>query len=144
MAYNISAATSPTPTTTTTTAITQSPPSSTNIMDFWHVLAHRAPVFVWPVKFCVAMTAVTYVLSILTGNVSQVDRVWTFLPTIYTVYYALLPLWPTIPPTFLFPHTLDTLPASLKETYSPRALLMASLVVSTSYSSYSLSSTTPR
>jgi len=75
------------------------------------------------------MTVVTYVLSILTGNLSQVDRVWTFLPTIYTVYYALLPLWPTIPPTFLFPHILDTLPASLKETYSPRALLMTSLVV---------------
>jgi steroid 5-alpha reductase family enzyme len=98
-------------------------------MDFWHVLAHRVPIFVWPVKFCVATTVVTYVLSILTGNVSQVDRVWTFLPTIYTVYYALLPLWPTAAPTFLFPYTPDTLPASLQETYSPRALLMASLVV---------------
>ncbi|OAX40199.1 DUF1295-domain-containing protein [Rhizopogon vinicolor AM-OR11-026] len=98
-------------------------------MDFWHVLAHRAPIFVWPVKFCVATTAVTYVLSILTGNVSQVDRVWTFLPTIYTVYYALLPLWPTAAPTFFFPYTPDTLPASLQETYSPRALLIASLVV---------------
>lgn len=108
-------------------------------MDLWHVLAHRAPTFVWPVKFCLAMTVVTYVLSILTGNVSQVDRVWTFLPTIYTVYYALLPLWPTSAPTILFPYTPDTLPASLKETYSPRALLMASMVVSTLYSGVAFS-----
>lgn len=100
-------------------------------MDLWHVLTHNAPIFVWPVKFCVAMIAVTYVLSILTGNVSQVDRVWTFLPTIYTVYYAFLPLWPTIAPTFLFPYTPDTLPTS-QESYSPRAVLMATLVVSTS------------
>ncbi|KAG0697375.1 hypothetical protein DFH29DRAFT_156937 [Suillus ampliporus] len=98
-------------------------------MDFWRVLTNEAPMFVWPVKFCVAMTVATYVLSIITGNVSQVDRVWTFLPTIYTVYYALLPLWPSVAPTFFFPYTPDALAASARETYSPRALLMASLVV---------------
>lgn len=35
------------------------------------------PAFYWPVKFCVTTTAATYILSIITGNVSQVDRVWT-------------------------------------------------------------------
>lgn len=98
-------------------------------MDFWRILTHEAPMFVWPVKFCVAMTAATYVLSILTNNVSQVDRVWTFLPTIYTTYYAFMPLFPSVPPAYFFPYTPDTIPASLKETFSPRALLMASLVV---------------
>jgi hypothetical protein len=90
----------------------------------------------------VAMTAVTYVLSILTSNVSQVDRVWTFLPTIYTVYYALLPLWPSVPLTYLFPYTPDTIPASLRETFSPRTLLMASLVVSISSAQFIVVSST--
>ncbi|KAJ7914858.1 hypothetical protein B0H13DRAFT_2232035 [Mycena leptocephala] len=52
------------------------------------------PAFEWPVQFCVFTTVVTYVLSVITSNVSQVDRLWTFLPTIYTAYFALLPLWP--------------------------------------------------
>jgi hypothetical protein len=33
------------------------------------------PTFHWPLKMCLAMSAATYVLSIITGNVSQVDRV---------------------------------------------------------------------
>ncbi|OBZ72701.1 hypothetical protein A0H81_07519 [Grifola frondosa] len=41
--------------------------------------------------------------------VTFLDRLWTFLPTIYTAYYALLPLWPL-------------------ESFSPRALLMLGLV----------------
>ncbi|KAH7927963.1 DUF1295-domain-containing protein [Leucogyrophana mollusca] len=98
-------------------------------MDSFHVLNEQAPTFVWPVKFCVAMTATTYVLSLLTGNVSQVDRVWTFLPTIYTAYYALLPLWPRVAPTFFFPYTPEAISSSIGGSFSPRALLMLALVV---------------
>jgi steroid 5-alpha reductase family enzyme len=86
------------------------------------------PTFQWPIQFCVATTVTVYALSLITGNVSQVDRVWTFLPTIYTAYWALLPLWPTQLVMF-WPYTPKELPLYLKEQYSPRALLMLSLVV---------------
>jgi hypothetical protein len=36
----------------------------------------------------------TFVLSTITSNVWGIDRAWTLLPTIYTVYFAFLPLWP--------------------------------------------------
>ena len=74
------------------------------------------------------MTA--YILSLLTGNVSQVDRVWTLLPTIYTAYYALLPLWPRTSQTFLIPYTPENVYESLVGSFSPRALLLLALVVS--------------
>ncbi|KAK7691143.1 hypothetical protein QCA50_006246 [Cerrena zonata] len=83
----------------------------------------------WPVKFCTYTTATCYILSIITGNVSQVDRVWTFLPTIYTAYFALLPLWPAVSSLPLFPVTPNELSRSVAQNYSPRALLMLSLVV---------------
>ncbi|KAI0926269.1 hypothetical protein AcW1_008479 [Taiwanofungus camphoratus] len=86
------------------------------------------PSFEWPVKFCVATTTVAYVLSIMTGNVSQVDRVWTFLPTIYTAYFALLPLWPQFAPMPLWPYTPEVVHRSVSERYTPRALLMLALV----------------
>ncbi|KAG8213153.1 hypothetical protein J3R82DRAFT_11560 [Butyriboletus roseoflavus] len=93
------------------------------------VLQQQAPLFVWPVQFCLGATVTTYVLSVLTGNVSQVDRVWTFLPTIYTAYYALLPLWPRTPQMLLLPYTPQTVDQSSVGTSSPRALLMLALVV---------------
>ena len=40
----------------------------------------------WPVKFCTYTTAACYILSVITGNVSQVDRVWT-------VSYGLFLVW---------------------------------------------------
>ncbi|KAJ7086037.1 hypothetical protein B0H15DRAFT_353673 [Mycena belliarum] len=86
------------------------------------------PAFQWPVQFCIFSTAATYVASIITSNVSQVDRLWTFLPTIYTAYFALLPLWPQEQPFYLVPYT----PAALGITagaYSPRALMLLSLIV---------------
>ncbi|KII89729.1 hypothetical protein PLICRDRAFT_137980 [Plicaturopsis crispa FD-325 SS-3] len=86
------------------------------------------PTFQWPVKFCAGMTAATYILSILTGNVSQVDRVWTFLPYIYTAYFALLPLWPSKAPLPLFPYTPDDVSVSTIKDFSPRALVMLGLV----------------
>ncbi|KAJ3483459.1 hypothetical protein NLJ89_g12063 [Agrocybe chaxingu] len=66
-------------------------------MTFLNVPAHLD----WPAQFCLLLTAGTWLASLLTSNVSQVDRLWTFLPTIYTAYYALLPLWPNEQP-FLF------------------------------------------
>ncbi|KAJ7677362.1 hypothetical protein B0H17DRAFT_1207117 [Mycena rosella] len=84
--------------------------------------------FEWPVQFCIFSTAATYVASIITSNVSQVDRLWTFLPTIYTAYFALLPLWPQEQPFYLVPYT----PAGLgieAGVYNPRALMMLSLII---------------
>jgi len=77
----------------------------------------------WAIQFCVFSTAANYIVSIITGNVAQVDRVWTFLPTIYTAYYALLPLFPTYQPFLLFPYN----PLGSTD-YNPRALLMFALV----------------
>lgn len=84
--------------------------------------------FQWPVKFCASTTFVLYILSLLTGNASQVDRVWTFLPTIYTAYFALLPLWPSHAVMPLWPYTPETVHPAVATTYSPRALLMFGLV----------------
>ncbi|KAJ7671673.1 hypothetical protein DFH06DRAFT_1293599 [Mycena polygramma] len=86
------------------------------------------PGFEWPAQFCLFSTIATYVVSIITSNVSQVDRLWTFLPTIYTAYFALLPLWPQEQPFYLAPYT----PASLgiaPGVYNPRALMMLSLII---------------
>jgi len=83
------------------------------------------PAFEWPVQFCVFLTAATFVASIITSNVSQVDRLWTFLPTIYTTYFALLPLWPQEQPFYLAPYTPSVLGIAA---YNPRALLLLSLI----------------
>lgn len=91
-----------------------------NIMD---------PILKWPVNFCIAVTATTYVLSLLTGNVGQVDRLWTILPTIYTAYYALSPLWPQAAPSYFYPYTPESIQQSSVDSFSPRALLMFALVV---------------
>ncbi|KAJ3901790.1 hypothetical protein F5879DRAFT_966909 [Lentinula edodes] len=97
--------------------------------------------FAYPLSLCLFSTAVTYIASVLTSNVSQVDRLWTFLPTIYTAYFALAPLWPQEPTSiagiqipfipFLpaqlqaqYPH--DDLTGSI--TFSPRALLILTLI----------------
>ncbi|KAF8207245.1 hypothetical protein K438DRAFT_1917614 [Mycena galopus ATCC 62051] len=74
------------------------------------------PAFEWPAQFCLFVTVATYVMSIITSNVSQVDRLWTFLPTIYTAYFALMPLWPQEQLFYLVP-------------YTPAALMMLALIV---------------
>jgi hypothetical protein len=84
----------------------------------------------WPVAFCALVTVGTYVLSVVTGNLSQVDRVWTFLPAIYTAYFALLPLWPAKPFLPLLPYTPSEIDSRVAKDFSPRALLMLVLVVS--------------
>ena len=91
------------------------------------------PSFQWPVKFCLYNALVAFVLGAATGNVSQVDRVWTFLPTIYAAYYALLPLWPTKSPLPLYPFLPETAHPDIARNYSPRALLMFGLIVSWIY-----------
>lgn len=88
------------------------------------------PSLQWPVKICLYTTAASYVLSVITGNASQVDRIWTFMPTIYTAYFALLPLWPRIAPLPLFPSTPENVYPSVAHNYNPRALLMFGITVS--------------
>ena len=97
---------------------------------FSELYENMDPTLKYPVNFCIATTATVYVLSVITGNVSQVDRVWTFLPFIYTAYFALMPLWPDHPKLFLSPYTPKDVPYFVKDEYSPRALLMLGLVVS--------------
>ena len=86
--------------------------------------------FAWPLKFCAGTTLAAWLLSIVTGNVSQVDRIWTLMPTIYTAYFALLPLWPQEPPLPFWPYTPESVSPLVRNNYSPRALLMFALVVS--------------
>ncbi|KAJ7116188.1 hypothetical protein C8R46DRAFT_1152809 [Mycena filopes] len=86
------------------------------------------PAFEWPVQFCIFSTLATYIASIVTSNVSQVDRLWTFLPTIYSAYFALLPLWPKEQPFYLVPYTPAALEFAAGE-YNPRALMMLSLII---------------
>ncbi|KAJ6570260.1 hypothetical protein DFH09DRAFT_1247046 [Mycena vulgaris] len=86
------------------------------------------PAFDWPVQFCIFVTAATYVASVITSNVSQVDRLWTFLPTIYTVYFALMPLWPQEQPFYLAPYTPAAVGISAGA-YNPRALMMMFLII---------------
>lgn len=75
------------------------------------------PAFVQPFQFLVFNIAWTYIASVITGNVSQVDRVWTFLPTLYTAYFAAYPL-------------LDWADPSIKaHGVHPRVVLMLALQV---------------
>lgn len=83
----------------------------------------------WPVYFMVVVTTVCYVASEITGNVSQVDRLWALLPLVYTTYFAFLPLWPTSSFLGIFPYLPENAPAELSSDYSPRALLMFTLTV---------------
>ncbi|KAH9481685.1 hypothetical protein JR316_0006212 [Psilocybe cubensis] len=82
----------------------------------------------WPAQFCLLITGITWIASIVTSNVSQVDRFWTFLPTIYTAYYALLPLLPNSQPFLFVPYAPKSLGWSSLKDFSPRALLMLTLI----------------
>ena len=83
--------------------------------------------FAWPLQFCGFSVITTYIASLITGNVSQVDRLWTFLPVLYSAYFALLPVWPsqTLP---LLPYVPSNLSDAAKS-YSARALLIFGLEV---------------
>lgn len=41
------------------------------------------PSFRWPVMFCVYTTATSWIMSVITGNVSQVDRIWTVCDNVF-------------------------------------------------------------
>lgn len=73
------------------------------------------------------VTAACYIVSEITNNVSQVDRLWAALPLIYAAYFALLPLWPASSFLGIFPYLPRNAPAVLSLDYSPRALLMTLL-----------------
>ncbi|KAF5367104.1 hypothetical protein D9758_003957 [Tetrapyrgos nigripes] len=94
-------------------------------------LTSTVTAFTYPLQLCAFSTVATYVASIVTGNVSQVDRVWTFLPTIYTAYFALLPLWPRgVQPFPLCPTVPKELAAVADlDGFHPRAVLMLGIVV---------------
>jgi hypothetical protein len=85
----------------------------------------------YPFKLCGATFLTTWILSLITGNVSQVDRIWTFMPTIYTAYFALIPFWPRTQAgwTWLFPTLNPVVTGPAFDEYSPRALLMFFLTV---------------
>jgi len=86
------------------------------------------PYLDWPAQFCLLVTAVTWVLSLVTSNVSQVDRLWTILPAIYAAYYALLPLWPNTQSYPFIPYAPKDLGWATVKDFSPRALLMFSVI----------------
>ncbi|KAG6896508.1 hypothetical protein C0992_007741 [Termitomyces sp. T32_za158] len=92
------------------------------------LFAKTPPGYQWPAKFCATVTVVVWIASLITSNVSQVDRLWTFLPFIYAGYYALLPLWPQEPSFFLCPYTPKNLGWTIARDFSPRAVLMLGLV----------------
>lgn len=85
----------------------------------------------YPIRLFAATAVTTYILSLITGNVSQVDRIWTFMPTLYTAYWALLPLWPrsnTAWGYLLFPY-VPVEATDFARDFRPRALLMLALTV---------------
>ncbi|KAI0048941.1 DUF1295-domain-containing protein [Auriscalpium vulgare] len=90
------------------------------------------PLLELPLAFCAFTSLATYVLSIITGNASQVDRLWTFLPTIYTAYWAGYPLWPHAHEKYPFksllaPYVAGNVPRGVGEDFNQRALLMLAL-----------------
>lgn len=87
------------------------------------------PALQWPVNFMIGVTAVCYIASEVTGNVSQVDRLWAILPFVYAAYFALLPLWPTSSFLGILPYLPEDAPTELFADYSPRALFMLVLTV---------------
>ena len=104
-----------------------SPSEMSSLPDLPALKAGIPLTFQWPVKFCIYSSLITYILSLLTGNVSQVDRLWTFLPVIYSAYYALLPWWPFESPLPLFPYSPKELDRTLLNEGNPRAQLMLAL-----------------
>lgn len=43
--------------------------------------------------FCAVMSFLVWLVGEATGNVSQVDRLWTFLPVAYSVHFTFFPVW---------------------------------------------------
>ncbi|KAG8918532.1 hypothetical protein FRC00_012377, partial [Tulasnella sp. 408] len=58
----------------------------------------RQDVLEGPIDFVILESIVTFLAGEITGNSSHVDRVWTFLPPLYTAYFTFLPLFSWAPP----------------------------------------------
>lgn len=100
-----------------------------SLPEMLELLNELPPGLRWPVGFMGGITSICYVVSEITGSVSQVDRLWAVLPFIYVTYFAFLPLWPTSSFLGVLPYLPKDAPAELSADYSPRALLMAVLTV---------------
>ncbi|KAG9049109.1 hypothetical protein FS837_011121 [Tulasnella sp. UAMH 9824] len=57
----------------------------------------RQDVLEGPIDFVILESIVTFLAGEITGNSSHVDRVWTFLPPLYTAYFTFLPLFSWAP-----------------------------------------------
>ena len=99
----------------------------------FEILDELPPALQWPVRFMAGITAVCYVVSEITGNVSQVDRLWAVLPLVYAAYFSLFPLLPTSSFLGILPYLPEDAPVELSAEYSSRALLMLVLTVRYSY-----------
>jgi hypothetical protein len=80
------------------------------------------------------MMPMAYIDSFATGNVSQVGRIWTLMPTLYTAYWALLPVWPhgNSGWAYIGPYVPEGA-AHFTRDFSPRALLILGLTVRSFY-----------
>lgn len=67
------------------------------------------------VAFCLSLAALVFIVSELTGNYSQVDRLWSILPTVYNGHFV---LWARM--VGIQNQTLDTI-AAISVIWSVRA-----------------------
>ncbi|CDZ97443.1 Predicted steroid reductase [Phaffia rhodozyma] len=67
----------------------KSPPRS--LADLQYIYTHSHPLYS-AFLLVVWNSAWTWLASEITGNLSQVDRVWTFLPVMYTIHFTFQPL----------------------------------------------------
>ncbi|OAX33579.1 hypothetical protein K503DRAFT_748583 [Rhizopogon vinicolor AM-OR11-026] len=101
-------------------------------MDIWRILPD-APIFLWPIKLCLAngaMFLVAVTLSQLVSHARPLQWPWTLYTLNYANYYAFLPDYrlgvPTLWGKYYVP---ETIPAAVRETHSPRAVLMTRLLM---------------
>ncbi|KAK7036755.1 hypothetical protein VNI00_011421 [Paramarasmius palmivorus] len=103
----------------------------------WSTLMAELPPWLhYPAQVFVLATTSTYVASVVTGNASHLDRLWPFLPSIYTIYFTLLPWWPNEQKWILMPYVPEEVTKQSIERYgidptkdfSLRALIIVGLV----------------
>ncbi len=64
---------------------------STNPLSFSQFYTHAPNPLATIVPLLVGSSVGAYVLGLIFSNVSQIDRMWTFLPVLYSAHFA---LWP--------------------------------------------------
>ncbi|ESK95390.1 integral membrane protein [Moniliophthora roreri MCA 2997] len=76
-----------------------------SLATLWSTLMAELPPWLhYPAQVFVLATTSTWLASVVTGNASHMDRLWPFMPTIYTVYFTLLPCWPNEQKWILTPY----------------------------------------